>query len=217
MKIPEERALATLAVGEAVKFGEERIREFAGVGGSRVGTQNGCRCRAQIAAVGGNEIFPGGFASFHARGGQRQIFEVQGAKIGFEIVASDFSIGKMLLRAALEGGAKLHFGECPLRSPRESVELRDEPLTGNKSHEGVDPTSFFRPASVVLLHKAKAPLTAAGCILEHKPVERNPGRKTSATRYRFAVCYGRCCDPDPQLKPPRRVKNGCAKMRSREH
>src|SRR5438477_11777419 len=116
MEVAEERTLRAFAIRQTVQLRKKRIREIAGFGGTCAATKNRGRGRAQVRAVGGEKMFPGGLVAIGARSGERKIFEVQSAQIFLELLRCYRSCGQRFLCAALEHGSKSFARNFPTAS-----------------------------------------------------------------------------------------------------
>lgn len=113
VKIPEERALGALAAIEAVKIGEERVGKFGGFRGAGSAMKNRSGCRMEVDAIAGKKLFPGGFAAFGTSAGQRQVLQMKGTEIFFELPRSGSAGGEALFGAAFQGSGPALCRESP--------------------------------------------------------------------------------------------------------
>lgn len=102
VEIAEERAFAAVALREAIKFGKKRIGKLERFRGRGAATENCGGGGTEIAAIGGEEKFPGGFTIFQASGGQCQIFEMQSGEIFVEFFRRKSCAGEAFLGATLK-------------------------------------------------------------------------------------------------------------------
>src|SRR5208282_6623145 len=122
VEIAEKRALAAGTIRQPVKFCEERIGEFAGLRGSGAATEHGGGGGTQVTAKLADEMLPGWFAIFHTRGGESQVFEMQGGEVLLVLLSCQGSAGESFLRAALEGSGESLGGKAPAAPFRLCVE-----------------------------------------------------------------------------------------------
>src|SRR6266446_2801300 len=122
MEVAEERTLRALGIRQTVQLRKKRIREIAGFGGTGTAAKNrGCG-RAQVSAICGEEMFPGGLASIGASSGQRKIFEVQSAQIFVQPLRCYSSWRQRLPCAALECSGESFARNLPAASLRLGVQ-----------------------------------------------------------------------------------------------
>src|SRR5438105_13961098 len=123
MEVAEERTLRAFAIRYTVQLRKKRIREIAGFGGTCAATKNRGSGRAQVSAIGGEKMFPGGLVAIGARSGQGEIFKMQSAQIFLELLRRYRSCGQRFLCAALEHGSESFARNFPAASLRPGVEL----------------------------------------------------------------------------------------------
>src|SRR5260370_27246990 len=113
VEVTEERPFRALATGQTIQLRKKGIREITGFRGTRLAAKNGGRRGAQVTAISGEKMLPGGIDSFGASGGQGQIFEMQAAEILFELLQSPRSRRHGFLRASFELGSESYLGTTP--------------------------------------------------------------------------------------------------------
>ena len=122
VKIAEQRLALARLFAQSKKIRVQRICEIAGVA-SRIE----CRRRSiQQRPLLEDEMVPRAFISSRARAGEREVFEVQAAKIAFEILRVRFASGKRAFGACLERIGETAQGDMPPFAPGFRVEPLDE-------------------------------------------------------------------------------------------
>src|SRR5947208_7320506 len=71
---------------------------------------------AQVRAIGGEKMFPGGLVAIGARSGQGEIFKMQSAQVFLELLRRYRSCGQRFLCAALEHGSESFAQDFPAAS-----------------------------------------------------------------------------------------------------
>src|SRR5271157_2088409 len=96
MKIAEQRTFAPLAIHQTVKFREERIGEFLGIGARTAASRYCAGGGPQSGAVLTHKIFPSRFRAFQAGGSEGQVLKVECLQILDTAIIGQSHIGEAL-------------------------------------------------------------------------------------------------------------------------
>src|SRR5579863_8551611 len=125
VKITKERALSGLAIRQTIKLCEERVGELLNFKRTRGTMQHNGSGGPQGAAKCGDEMLPGRLASLEARGGQREVLDVQGAEIFLEFCGGNRVVRETFLQAARERCGEALLRQAPASSRGLRIEFPD--------------------------------------------------------------------------------------------
>jgi hypothetical protein len=203
VEIAEQGAVRALSVGQAVKIGEKRVRQFVSVWGSWRAAENRAGGGSEVRLVSCNEEIPGGNVALSAGGRESKVLKMQGREIFLQSGGGGFA-SKGFLGATGEGCGKV----LGRKAPQGGLGLRKQMIyqwftAGEALGTRCGRRTLFPFAHQV--HTVWAVYATPDSILEDNPGDGDRCGKTRAAGDKFCEISTPIATPTPQLELLHRV------------